>query len=69
MLRRLLGKRKSAKKPVKRAGKKKPFGGYSINFAGREETMEEVFGKAPLAPSQMTKKIWVFIKKKRLSSK
>lgn len=48
---------------------KKPFGGYSINFKGRKETLEQVFGKAPLAPSQMTKKIWTFVKAKKLASK
>ena len=49
--------------------KKKPFGGYSINFKGRKETLEKVFGGKALAPSQMTKKIWAFVKKKRLASK
>jgi len=45
--------------------KKKAFGGYAINFKGQKETLEKVFGTKPLAPSQMTKKIWTFIKKKR----
>ncbi|MFH1420908.1 MAG: hypothetical protein ABIG30_02975 [Candidatus Aenigmatarchaeota archaeon] len=49
--------------------KKKPFGGYCISFAGRKETVEQVFGKGDIAPSQMTKKLWVFIKAKRLSKK
>jgi len=53
----------------KSKGKKKPFGGYAISFSGREETMEEVFGKAKVTPSEMTKKIWKFIKAKRLASK
>ena len=48
---------------------KKPFGGYSISFSGRKETVEEVFGKGSIAPSEMTKKLWVFIKKHKLSSK
>lgn len=52
-----------------RKKKKKPFGGYSISFKGRKETVEEVFGKGDLPPSQMTKKLWVFIKKKKLASK
>ncbi len=51
------------------AAKKKPFGGYCINFKGRTETVEDVFGKKPVTPSEMTKKIWAFVKKKRLSSK
>jgi hypothetical protein len=45
------------------------FGGYTISFKGRKETLEEVFGRGKLSPSQMTKKIWAFIKKKKLSSK
>ena len=49
--------------------KKKAFGGYTISFKGRNETMEQVFGKAPLAPSQMTKKIWVFVKSKKLANR
>ncbi len=48
---------------------KKAFGGYSISFKGRKETLEEVFGSGKLAPSEMTKKIWVFVKSKKLASK
>lgn len=48
---------------------KKAFGGYKISFKGRTETVEDVFGKADLAPSEMTKKIWTFVKAKKLSSK
>jgi len=55
-----MSKRKSQK------NKKKPFGGIVISFRGREETLEEVFGKKQLAPSLMTKLIWKFIKRKRL---
>ncbi len=58
---------KKAKKSVKKGGKKKPFGGYAVSFAGRQETMEQVFGKGDLPPSQMTKKLWKFIKAKRLA--
>ncbi len=58
------------KKPVKKtSGKKKAFGGYSISFAGRTETMEEVFGKAAITPSDMTKKIWTFVKRRGLGKK
>ncbi|MBI2970802.1 MAG: hypothetical protein HYY37_00105 [Candidatus Aenigmarchaeota archaeon] len=49
--------------------KKKAFGGYAINFAGQKATLEEVFGKAALVPSQMTKKLWAFIKGKKLGKK
>lgn len=48
---------------------KKAFGGYTISFKGRKETVEEVFGKAPLPPSQMTKKLWAYVKSKKLSTK
>lgn len=49
--------------------KKKAFGGYSINFSGRTETVEQVFGKGDLPPSEMTKRLWKFVKAKRLASK
>lgn len=48
---------------------KKAFGGYKISFKGRKETVEEVFGSKDLAPSEMTKKLWVFIKSKKLAGK
>ena len=59
-------KRKAA---TKSKAKKPAFGGYAISFAGRQETVEKVFGKKPIAPSEMTKKIWVFIKSKSLSNR
>lgn len=65
-------KKKSVRKNVvkkKTTGKKKAFGGYSIDFNGRTETMEEVFGKKPIAPSAMTKIIWQYVKKKKLGGK
>lgn len=62
--------KKSAKKKTSSTSKtkKKPFGGYAINFAGRKETVEQVFGKKPIPPSQMTKKIWAFVKANKLST-
>lgn len=45
------------------------FGGYAISFKGREETIEDIMGTAPLAPSEMTKKLWAFVKSKKLASK
>ena len=65
-------KRKVApkKKATTKSKAKKPaFGGYAINFAGRQETVEQVFGKKPIAPSEMTKKIWIFIKSNSLSNR
>ena len=48
---------------------KKAFGGYSICFKGKKDTVEDIFGKGKLAPSEMTKKLWVYIKRKKLASK
>ena len=60
-------KRKATK--TKRKAKKKAFGGYSISFKNRDESLEQVFGRGNLAPSEMTKKLWKFIKSKRLANK
>jgi len=48
---------------------KKAFGGYSISFKNRDESLELVFGKGNIAPSEMTKRRWKFIKRKRLGHK
>ena len=48
---------------------KKPFGGYAISFKGREESLEQVFGKTDITPSEMTKRLWKFIKSRKLSNK
>lgn len=60
-------KSRSRKSTSRSSKKKQPFGGYAISFAGRKETLEQVFGRANVAPSQMTKKIWNFIKAKKLA--
>lgn len=62
---------KKSKTATKSSSKsKKPaFGGYAISFAGRKETVEQVFGNKPIAPSEMTKKIWAFVKAKSLSNR
>jgi len=61
-------KTKSRSKSKSRSTKK-PFGGYSISFSGRTESLEQVFGRGNVTPSEMTKKIWKFIKAKKLASK
>lgn len=48
---------------------KKPFGGYSICFKGRKETAEQIFGSGKIAPSEMTKKLWKYVKGKKLAGK
>ncbi len=47
---------------------KKAFGGYQIAFAGREDTLEKVFGADPISPAEMTKRLWAFVKRNRLST-
>jgi len=59
----------NAKSPSKSKSGKPAFGGYAISFAGRQETVEQVFGNKPIAPSEMTKKIWAFVKAKSLSNR
>lgn len=51
------------------AAKKKAFGGYTISFKGCADTMEKVFGTTPIGPSEMTKKVWAYVKKNKLSKK
>ena len=68
-------KTKRTAKKTKRTAKKtkrttkKAFGGYSISFKNRPESLEVVFGKSNITPSEMTKKLWKFIKRKRLGHK
>lgn len=59
----------TTKKATKSKAKKPAFGGYAISFAGCKETAEQIFGKKPIPPSEMTKKIWAFVKAKGLSNR
>ena len=54
---------------AKKAGGKKPFGGFSISFKGASDSLEDVFGGTPIGPAEMTKKLWVYVKRKKLSAK
>ena len=49
--------------------KKAAFGGYSITFSGCDDTLTTVFGDKPIAPSEMTKKLWAYVKRKKLAGK
>ena len=64
-------KRRTVKRRTvsKKSKTKKPFGGYTISFKNRKETLEQVFGNASIPPSQMTKKLWGFVKAKKLGHK
>jgi len=48
---------------------KKAFGGYTVSFRGCSETMEQVFGSSQMPPSEMTKKLWAYVKKKGIAGK
>ena len=49
---------------------KKAFGGYSISFKKvADVTLGKVFGTGDLTPSEMTKKLWAFVKKNGLAKK
>jgi hypothetical protein len=50
-------------------GKKPVFGGQVISFEGRTETVEQVFGSAPLGPHEMIKKLWAYVKRRGLARK
>jgi hypothetical protein len=40
-----------------------PFGNYRINFSKvKDVTLDKVFGTGDLMPSDMTKKLWKFVK-------
>ena len=54
---------------AKGKAKGKAFGGYSINFKGCSDSLEKVMGSKPIGPSEMTKKIWAYVKRKKLSGK
>ncbi len=49
------------------ATKKAAFGGYTINFKGCADSVEAVFGSKPVSPSDMTKKLWAYVKKNKLA--
>lgn len=49
--------------------KKAAFGGYTVSFKGRTDSVESVFGSKAIAPSQMTKALWAYVKKHKLAGK
>jgi len=49
--------------------KRPAFGGFSITFKGCTDSVESVFGSAPIGPAEMTKKLWVYVKRKKISGK
>ena len=50
---------------------KKAFGGYTINFNRKDikdTTVVDIFGTEPIANTEMTKRIWAFVKDNELGS-
>lgn len=54
------------KRKTKRKRKGPAFGGYKIK---PDVNFSKIIGKKAVSPAQMTKKVWVYIKKKRLARK
>src|SRR5262245_7193151 len=52
---------------MRKKTKKPAFGGYAISFEGCSDTLESLFGSAPIGPSEMTKKIWTYVKRRGLA--
>lgn len=48
---------------------RKAFGGMTVSFKGCDDSIEAVFGTGAMAPSEMTKKLWVYVKKHGLMKK
>ncbi|MEM5814540.1 MAG: hypothetical protein QXD77_01875 [Candidatus Aenigmatarchaeota archaeon] len=49
---------------------KKAFGGYQVCFKKVADVpVGKVFGTAPMGPSEMTKKLWKFVKGHKLAGK
>lgn len=63
----MVAKKKTTKKTAKK-GKKGAFGGLTINFSQCNETLQDIFGNKPIAPSEMTKKLWGYVKKYKIMS-
>ena len=61
-------KMKGKAKGKAKAPKKVPFGGYEVCFKGCTDTLESLFGSDPMPPSGMTKRLWDYVKRRRLAT-
>jgi chromatin remodeling complex protein RSC6 len=60
-------RRKARRKTKRKAKRKKPaFGGYRIK---PDAHLAKIIGKGSVTPAQMTKKVWAYIKKKKLANR
>jgi len=60
----MVTRRRKTRRKTKR--KKAAFGGYRIH---PDEHLGKIVGHKPVTPSEMTKKIWGHIKRKKLAKK
>jgi upstream activation factor subunit UAF30 len=60
--------KKAAKKPAKKAAKRKPNAAFMKPVTPNEK-LAAVVGAAPLPRTELTKKLWVYIKKNNLQDK
>ncbi len=61
-------KKKAAKKPVKKAAKRKPSAAFMKPMTPSEK-LAEVVGSKALPRTEVTKKLWAYIKKNGLQDK
>lgn len=60
----MVRRRRKARRKTKR--RKPHFGGYKIK---PDASFSKIIGKKAVSPAQMTKKVWAYIKKKRLATR
>jgi len=60
----MVTRRRKTRRKTKR--KKTAFGGYKIH---PDAHLGKIIGHRAVAPSEMTKKVWAYIKKKKLGKK
>ncbi len=54
------------RKKARRKRKRPAFGGYKIK---PDANFSKIIGKKAVSPAQMTKKVWAYIKRKRLAKR
>ncbi|MBN2202561.1 MAG: hypothetical protein JW700_00010 [Candidatus Aenigmarchaeota archaeon] len=62
--RRTTAKKRTSKRKTTKKGK--AFGGYKIN---PDENFAKIVGNKAVTPSEMTKKVWQYIKRRKLATK
>lgn len=60
----MVARRKKTKRRARR--KKATFGGYKIH---PDAHLGKIVGKRSVSPAQMTKKVWAYIKRKKLGKR